>query len=141
MAGIGMGRIGRPIGKLRGSRRRALLACMLLAGMTGVAQAADTHAAAFSQQGDAYQFGNDSIVTRWKVADGKLADMVVVDEPNHQELPVTAPVELTMADGSKLGMAQLKLLEGPEGQQAEGQREGVALGRAFARQRRAGDLR
>lgn len=114
MAGIGFGRIERRFGKSRGPLGRTLLACMLLAGMAGAAQAADTHAVAFSQQGDAYQFGNDSIVARWKVADGKLTDMVVADQPNHQELPVTAPVELTMADGSKLGVGQLKLIAAPK---------------------------
>jgi len=114
MAGIGVGRIERPVGKSRGPLGQALLACMLLAGMTGMAQAADTHAAAFSQQGDAYQFGNDSIVARWKIGDGKLTEMVVDDQSNHQELPVTAPVELTMADGSKLGVGQLKLIAVPK---------------------------
>nr|WP_233175613.1 enterotoxin [Dyella sp. ASV24] len=114
MAGIGIGRTQRLIGTSRAPWGRTLLACMLLAGMTGAAGAADGHMAAFSQQGDAYQFGNDSIVARWKIADGTLADMVVEDQPNHQTLPVTAPIELTMADGSKLGVGQLKVISAPK---------------------------
>ncbi|AIF47539.1 enterotoxin [Dyella japonica] len=114
MAGIGESRGKRLTGTSRSPFGRTLLACMLLAGMTGAACAEKGKAAAFSQQGDAYQFGNHSIVARWKITDGKLADMVLADQPNHQELPVTAPVELTMADGSKLGAAQLKVLSAPK---------------------------
>jgi len=91
---------------------RTLLTCMLLAGASNAL--AGSHAGALSKQGDVWQFGNDSIVAKWKLADGKLTDLVVEDRPNHQELPVTAPVELTMHDGSKLGIGQLKLLSAPK---------------------------
>lgn len=109
-----MGYIQRRTGKTRGPLARALLTYLLLACMTGAAAAADGKVTAFSQQGNAYQFGNDSIIARWKIADGKVTDMVLADQPNHQELPVTAPVELTMADGSKLGVDQLKMISAPK---------------------------
>lgn len=113
MAGMGMSGKQRHTGKKQASIGQRLLTCLLLAGMTGAAVAANGNVAVFSQQGDAYRFGNDTIVAQWKISDGRLADMVLTDQPNHRELPVTAPLELTMADGSKLGADQLKLISAP----------------------------
>ncbi|PXV56102.1 hypothetical protein SAMN04487785_11096 [Dyella jiangningensis] len=91
---------------------QAWLACMFVASASSAL--AGGHDAVFSKQGDGYQFGNDSIVARWKISDGTLSNLVLEDLPNHQDMPVSAPVELSMADGTQLGMGQLKLLSSPK---------------------------
>jgi hypothetical protein len=60
------------------------------------------------------QFGNAAIAVSWQLSDGRVTDMSVTDRVNQQTLPVTAPIELTMADGSKLGMSDLRVLSAPK---------------------------
>ncbi|QDE39036.1 enterotoxin [Luteibacter pinisoli] len=48
-------------------------------------------------------FGKDAMTLAFKVADGKLSDVVVTDHINQRELPITVPFQITMADGSVLG--------------------------------------
>ncbi|WP_243049838.1 enterotoxin [Dyella sp. RRB7] len=84
--------------------RRALTAALLAGCMASMSPA-------FAADG---QFGNAAIAASWKLSDGRVADMTVTDRINRQTLPLTAPIELTMADGSKLGMADLRVLTPPK---------------------------
>lgn len=61
----------------------------------------------------AASFGNADISVRWNDG-GHLADMVVVDGINHREIPLTAPFQLTLADGSTLKPADLQRLASPK---------------------------
>lgn len=99
----------------RYAAQRKLLVAMLAAGMVSLLNAAPSErTATFSKQGDTQQFGNASIAATWKLAGGKLGDMVVTDGLNHQAFAVSAPFALTMADGSKLASGDLRVLSAPK---------------------------
>jgi hypothetical protein len=88
---------------------------MLAASLTSACCAqAGEHVATFSKHGDVQQFGNDSMAAKWKLANGKLSDMVVVDGLNRQEFPLSAPFALVMADGSRISAGDLQVLSAPK---------------------------
>ncbi|WP_049622151.1 enterotoxin [Frateuria defendens] len=93
-------------------RRAALPALVALLLGAGAAMAADKPAA-FESQGPVQRFGNDAIAVSWKQAGDHLGDMQVTDLVNRQQLPLQAPFALVLADGSKLGLAELRVLAAP----------------------------
>lgn len=86
----------------------AMCAVCLFAG----AAVAHGDAASASDTGAA-SFGNKTISANWKVADGKLRDLVVTDTVNHKKIEVTAAFKLTLKDGTTLGMDDMHLLSTP----------------------------
>jgi len=62
----------------------------------------------FQRRGDACSFGNDAIALRWTVTDACLAGFSLIDCARAITLPVVAPFALTLADGSLIGLAQLR---------------------------------
>ncbi|HEY2623576.1 MAG TPA: enterotoxin [Dyella sp.] len=108
-------RFTRRVGNGSHTAQRRLLVAMLAASLTSALCAkADEHVAMFSKQGDVEQFGNSSMAARWKLSNGKLSDMVVVDAVNHQEFPLSAPFALVMADGSRISSNDLQVLSAPK---------------------------
>ncbi|MGA7436775.1 MAG: enterotoxin [Luteibacter sp.] len=57
----------------------------------------------------AADFGTGNMTLAWKVADGRLTDVVVTDHINQRELPIAVPFQLTLADGSVLGPNEFRL--------------------------------
>ncbi|CAE6915215.1 hypothetical protein R69927_06238 [Paraburkholderia domus] len=64
----------------------------------------------FQTRGDACSFGNDAIALRWTVKNERLADFSLIDFAGERTLPVVAPFALWLADGSTVGVAQLRVL-------------------------------
>jgi hypothetical protein len=64
--------------------------------------------------GDPPSFGSAAISVRWEVDGGCLTGMVVTDGLNHREIPITAPFQLTLADGRVLGPPDFRLLVPPK---------------------------
>jgi hypothetical protein len=64
---------------------------------------------AFQARGDACSFGNDAIALRWAVKDERLADFSLIDFARQRTLPIIAPFALGFADGSTVGMAELRV--------------------------------
>ncbi|WP_199096215.1 enterotoxin [Dyella sp. ASV21] len=88
------------------SLRQSLRAALLISSFAAAAYAF----AGVPASSAGARFGNATIDASWAVRDGHLVDVSVVDHVNAQTLPITAPLELTFRDGSKLGADQLKLL-------------------------------
>ncbi|SDI56090.1 hypothetical protein SAMN05216466_12627 [Paraburkholderia phenazinium] len=64
----------------------------------------------FQTTGDDYSFGNDAIALRWTVNDEHLADFSLIDYAGKRTLPIIAPFALWLADGTAVGLAELKVM-------------------------------
>lgn len=108
---------GMPRGRRRSLPCLTLLAvCLLGAGVaradSGGAQQRDLPS--FTSKAGQESFGNAAMTVSWTLAEDKLTHLVVSDGINHQQFPVTAPFALTLADGSKLAVAELRVLSAPK---------------------------
>jgi hypothetical protein len=91
--------------------RRTAMSALLSFAAAGAAYAGNE--VSFQQQGDAGTFGNAVMAAHWTHAGDKLDHMVVEDKRNQRQLEVTAPFALTLADGSKLSTADMRVLAAP----------------------------
>lgn len=89
-----------------------LLAFVVLAGLL-IPSAARAEEAVFHHEGGQYSFGNQAVNAHWKVTGGHVSDLSIQDGINHRSVEVTAPFELVMKDGSKLGIDNMRLLSPP----------------------------
>ncbi|PMS37406.1 hypothetical protein B0G57_11627 [Trinickia symbiotica] len=64
----------------------------------------------FQMRGDAYSFGNDIIALRWAVKDARLAEFSLIDCARDRTLPIVAPFALLLADGSRVGLDELRVV-------------------------------
>ena len=64
----------------------------------------------FQTTGDACSFGNDALALRWTVRDDRLADFSLMDFAGQRALPIIAPFAILLGDGSRVGVAELKIL-------------------------------
>jgi hypothetical protein len=64
----------------------------------------------FQTRGDTNAFGNDAIALRWTVKDERLVDFSLTDFARDRTLPIVAPFALWLADGSTVGVAELRIL-------------------------------
>ena len=64
----------------------------------------------FQTTGDACSFGNDALALRWTVSDERLADFSLIDFAGERTLPIVAPFALLLGDGSRVGVAELRIL-------------------------------
>jgi hypothetical protein len=64
----------------------------------------------FQTRGDTCSFGNDAIALRWTVKDERLVDFALTDFARDRTLPIVAPFALGLADGSAVGVAEVRVL-------------------------------
>ncbi|PTB22704.1 enterotoxin [Trinickia symbiotica] len=64
----------------------------------------------FQMRGDACSFGNDIIALRWAVKDARLAEFSLIDCARDRTLPIVAPFALLLADGSRVGLDELRVV-------------------------------
>ncbi|WP_430388758.1 enterotoxin [Dyella sp. 20L07] len=97
-----------------GDCARRVSSAALLTGLLVSAPSLLAATTTLKPQNDGGQFGNATIAASWKLSDSHVTGMTVSDLVNQQDLPITAPIQLTMADGSKLALGDLKLLSAPK---------------------------
>ncbi|RZF25593.1 enterotoxin [Paraburkholderia sp. UYCP14C] len=64
----------------------------------------------FQTTGRISSFGNDAIALRWTKEDERLAGFSLIDCERKLTLPIVAPFALTLADGTTMGLAELKVI-------------------------------
>jgi hypothetical protein len=64
----------------------------------------------FVVNGDACSFGNAAMALRWTVRDARLADFSLIDCARGRAMAVSAPFALTFADGSRIGVGELRVV-------------------------------
>ncbi len=89
-----------------GLSMRALAVGLALAGLScgAMARTSDPQAS----------FGNDAVAANWNFVDGKLDQLVVQDKINQQRIDITAPFQLTLADGTKLLTSDMRAAKAPK---------------------------
>lgn len=102
----------------------------------GVRALAAACAMALAPVAMAETFGTGAVTLAWQVADGTVNSVVVTDHINQRELPIAAPFQLTLADGSVLGpqdfhldgaLRVVPLAADPKASRAAGRVAGQAL--------------
>jgi hypothetical protein len=68
--------------------------------------------AAFDQDGDRLAFGNAAVALTWRIANGRADAFTLIDRAHDCTVPLAAAFQLTFADGTTLGPANLDLLDG-----------------------------
>lgn len=64
----------------------------------------------FQMRGDACSFGNDIVALRWAVKDTRLAEFSLIDCALGRTLPILAPFALLLADGTRVGLDELRVV-------------------------------
>jgi hypothetical protein len=89
----------------------SLLPCSILAASTS--RDAGTDRVVVTVSGDSYRVENHAISAKWSVAEGKVNALTVMDRLHGTELPVAAPFEILLKDGTICKAGNMKLAGQP----------------------------